>query len=551
MDASHYGTLYQSLLKAVDRFPDNAAYAVPAMAGRSYHPDGWEVSWRQTLEQVGKLKAIYAQAGYGLGHRVAILFEQRPEFVFHYYALNALGVSVVPLNPDYRREEIHYVVEHSESSLLVGVDRRADDLKAIEAELNGRCRHISFDQFPAVLPAAAPPARQGTPDHATEAALLYTSGTTGKPKGCILTNEYFHTFGECYLQVGGALAMQDGVERMYNPLPLHHANCLSISMPAMLMSGGCLIFPDRFHASTWWKDLVATRATVAQFQGVIPNILLKLPECPEERQHTVRFALCAGVEPSLHELFEQRFQLPVVEMWSMTEAGRIITDNIEPRAIHTRSFGRQNAWVEARVIDDEGHEQPADVPGELVVRHSAATPRKGFFSGYLKNEAATEEAWQGGWFHTGDAAVRDASGLLFFMDRKKNIIRRAGENIAAAEIEACLNAHEKCKQVAVLAAPDEVREEEVMACVVARHPEDIADEGKRAALAQELFDWCFERMAYFKAPGWVLFLDSLPMGTSAKVQKIHIFPAGVDPRSQPGAIDLRSQKKQKKVAPAH
>ena len=113
MDASHYGTLYQSLQKAVATYPDNAAYSVPPMAGRSYHPDGWEVSYRDTFAEVERLKAIYAAAGYGLGHRVAILFEQRPEFVFHYFALNALGVSVVPVNPDYRRDEIHYLVEHS------------------------------------------------------------------------------------------------------------------------------------------------------------------------------------------------------------------------------------------------------------------------------------------------------------------------------------------------------------------------------------------------------------------------------------------------------
>lgn len=548
MDASHYGTLYQSLQKAVQRFPDNAAYSVPPMPGRAYHPDGWEISYRETAAQVEKMKAIYAQAGYGIGHRVAILFDQRPEFVFHYYALNALGVSVVPINPDYRVEEIHYVVEHSESSLIVGVDKRAADLDEVVKMLGGACSRVSFDQFPATVPAPRTPAQAGTPDHATEAALLYTSGTTGKPKGCILTNEYFHSFGSCYLQLGGALTMHEGVERMYNPLPLHHANCLSISMPAMLMSGGCLIFPDRFHASTWWKDLVASRATVVQFQGVIPNILLKIPECPEETQHTVRFALCAGVEPSLHELFEKRFKLPVVEMWSMTEVGRLISDNHEPRQIHTRSFGRNNPWAEAMIVDENGNELPADTPGELVIRHSAEAPRKGFFSGYLKNEAATEEAWKGGWFHTGDAAVRDASGMFFFMDRKKNIIRRAGENIAAAEIEACLNAHPKAKQVAVLAAPDEVREEEVMACVVVREGTDISTDAAKAALAQDLFDWAYERMAYFKAPAWVLFVDSLPMGTSAKVQKIHIFPAGVDPRTQPGVIDLRAQKKQKKVA---
>ena len=262
MDASHYGTLYQTLQKTTQRFPDHSAYSVPPMAGRAYHPDGWEVSYRETLAQVEKKRTIYAAAGYGLGHRVSILFEQRPEFVFHYYALNALGVSVVPINPDYRVEEIHYVVEHSESSLIVGVDSRARDLDEVVKQLGGACRHVSFDAFPDALPPAPKPARAGAPDHETEAALLYTSGTTGKPKGCILTNEYFHTFGECYLKVGGALTMQEGVERLFNPLPLHHANCLSISMPAMLMSGGCLIFPDRFHASTWWKDLVASRATV-------------------------------------------------------------------------------------------------------------------------------------------------------------------------------------------------------------------------------------------------------------------------------------------------
>lgn len=550
MDASHFGTLYQTFLRTVQRFPERAAYAVPPMPKRAYHPQGWEVTWQQTFDEVERKKAVYQRAGYGLGHRVAILFEQRPEFVFHYLALNALGVSVVPVNPDYRRDEIHYLVEHSEACLIVGVESRSEDLKAIEAALGQQCRTVSFDHFPDTLPAPNVPAHAGEPAFDTEAALLYTSGTTGRPKGCILTNEYFHTFGMNFLTFGGSLSMQEGVERLYNPLPLHHANCLSISLPSMLIAGGCLIFPDRFHASSWWKDIVASRATVVQFQGVIPNILLKLDPCPEERAHTVRFALCAGVEPSQHEVFEKRFGMALVEMWAMTETGRMISDNHEPRAIHTRAFGRPNPWVEARVVDEHDQEVPPDTPGELVIRHSAATPRKGFFSGYLKNDEATESAWRNGWFHTGDSVVRDASGLFYFMDRKKNIIRRAGENIAAAEIEACLTAHDKVRQVAVLAAPDEVREEEVMACVVARDPESVAEAAQRQAIAMELFDWCYDRMAYFKAPGWVLFVDSLPMGTSAKVQKIHIFPPGVDPRAQAGVIDLRAFKKQKKPAAA-
>src|SRR5207247_393110 len=142
-------------------------------------------------------------------------------------------------------------------------------------------------------------------------------------------------------------------------------------------------------------------------------------------------------------------------------------------------------------------------------------------------------AWRGGWFHTGDVVRQDADGLLYFVDRKKNIIRRAGENIAAAEIEAVIQAHDEVAQVAVLAVPDDVREEEVMACVVPM-PGVVAG----AALADRIFDWCMERLAYFKAPGWLLFVASLPTTGTQKVQKTQIFPTGEDPRRRPGVLAL-------------
>jgi acyl-coenzyme A synthetase/AMP-(fatty) acid ligase len=165
-------------------------------------------------------------------------------------------------------------------------------------------------------------------------------------------------------------------------------------------------------------------------------------------------------------------------------------------------------------------------------------PRHGFFSGYLKDPAATEEAWRGGWFHTGDVVRQAADGMLYFVDRKKNIIRRSGENIAAAEVEACLQAHEAVAQVAVIAVPDEIREEEVMACVVAM-PGRVADQ----ALGEALARWCRDRLAYFKAPGWVLFVERLPTTGTQKVQKAQIFARGEDPRRQPGALDLRERKR--------
>ena len=225
----------------------------------------------------------------------------------------------------------------------------------------------------------------------------------------------------------------------------------------------------------------------------------------------------------------------------MTETGRIYADHREPRQIATRAFGRPFGGFDARVVDDHDRAVARGTEGELVVRWSGPEgPRHGFFAGYLKNPEATAEAWRGGWFHTGDVVRQAADGMLYFVDRKKNIIRRAGENIAAAEVEATLQAHEAVAQVAVLAVPDEIREEEVMACVV---PMAGATPGR--ALAEGLFEWCLQRLAYFKAPGWLLFVPSLPTTGTQKVQKAQIFPRGEDPRARPGAIDLRERKKRR------
>jgi crotonobetaine/carnitine-CoA ligase len=329
-----------------------------------------------------------------------------------------------------------------------------------------------------------------------------------------------------------------GEERLFNPLPLHHANALSISLPAMLITGGALVFPDRFHASTWWKDVVACNVTAVQFQGVIPNLLMKLPEVPEEKNHKVRFALCAGIEPNQHAAFEKRFGFPLIEMWAMSETGRMTTAHREPRFVDSRAIGRSEPGMELRAVDEQGNDVPIGEPGEFVLRSTAQHPRKGFFSGYLKNPEATEEAWRGGWFHTGDAVTKDETGMFFFVERRKNIIRRSGENIAAAEVEAVIVDHSRVKQVAVIAVPDELREEEVMACVVAADPDDASE-----ALAVELLEWSASQLAYFKAPGYVLFVDSLPTTSSQKVHKLRIFPAGTDPRTVPGVFDLRSRKK--------
>ncbi|HEX2197250.1 MAG TPA: AMP-binding protein [Burkholderiales bacterium] len=470
-------------------------------------PEKIEYSYAQALRLAGKIAARYRAAGYRPGHRMALRLPNCPEFLLHFLALNSLGVSVLPLSPDARAAEIDYVLAHGEASAVITRDK-------LDA------------------PPAAPSA-----GNARECALLYTSGTTGKPKGCLLSDFYFLNIGQRYLDEGGLCEIRPGAERLITPLPLFHMNALAVSTTAMILAAGCVVQLDRFHPRTWWRDVAESGATIVHYLGVMPALLLSLEPSPLDRAHRVRFGYGANANPKDHAAFEERFGFPLIEAWAMTETGggAVIAASREPRHVGTRCIGRPKEGLEVRLVDENGMEVSPGDPGELLVRQAGADPRRGFFSGYLKDEAATEAAWREGWFHTGDAVRRGPDGQLHFVDRRKNIIRRAGENIAALEVEAALAGHPAVKQVAVIAAPDEVRDEEVLACVVLN-----ASHAPSAETAAAIQSWCLERLAYFKAPGHVAFIDELPTTSTNKVQKARLSDYPLDPQRR---FDLRVRKR--------
>ena len=559
-----FTTVHEAFCATAARVPDAPFVQVLPETAAIYGIEPGELTYRAALARIGRLTDRYRRAGYGHGHRAGLLLENRPAFLLHWLALNALGVSVVPVNADMRAAELDYLIDHSDICLAVSVRERQADLTAAAARIghivrighaehaaqaahtatgrSGRTLIVVGPQDDDPLPPApfAPPAAGG-PNLASECGLLYTSGTTGRPKGCVLPNEYYLLSGERYRTLGGLCALGEG-ERLITPLPLVHMNAMACSTVAMILVGGCVIQLDRFHPKTWWASVRESRATIVHYLGVMPAMLMADPASDDDRRHSVRFGFGAGVDRRLHAPFEQRFGFPLIEAWAMTETGNgaVVIANHEPRHVGSNCFGKPREWVEVRLVDDQGHDVPAGTQGELLVRAPGDLPRRGFFREYLKDEEATREAWAGGWFHTGDVVRADDDGYLYFVDRRKNVIRRSGENIAAVEVESVLRRHPQVKEVAVAATPDPVRGDEVLACVVTREP---VPPSAQAELAASIVALSLEQLAYYKAPGWIAFVERLPLTATQKIQRGELKTLAAGLPGSAGCIDTRALKK--------
>jgi acyl-CoA synthetase (AMP-forming)/AMP-acid ligase II len=531
-------TVFSIYAAIADATPFKPFLCIPEHKNRAYFPDGVELLYGEIAQQVLMLRAQYLEAGFGHGHRACLMLENRPDFIVHWLALNSIGVSIVPINPAYRTAEIEYVIAHAEPGLIVALRNLPELQRAINAlgdkipllSVSGDKLASGVSRIPVAKEA---PPLAGSPGSGTEAALLYTSGTSARPKGCILTNEYMVSAGRWYSSRGGEATFQNGIERLYSPLPLFHMAGLTLTTMAMILTGGCLILPERFNAKFAWRDIVSCRATILHYLGATVAALLAQPRTPTEALHSLRFSMGVGANEELRSKARDRFGIPFVEGWGMTETGRSPFNTQEPRHLETNTIGHSEAGFEMTVRDSQDNDLAPGSLGELCVRHSREHPRKGFFSGYFKDETATEHSWRNGWFHTGDSVWKHEDGAFVFVDRLKNLIRRAGENVSAAEVEGILNGCSFVKQAAVVAVKDPLREEEVAAFIVA-----TPGTAQSRDSAEQIFRFCAERMAYFKLPAWIAFVEELPLTSTNKLQKFALLGTNKDPLSHPGFIAL-------------
>lgn len=525
-DFADAGSVYHAFVSAVDRYGERPFLRTPAVSTAGYADGAIEFSYDETKTSVDALIAGYQKRGLTPLSRVALAFDSRLEIYLHLLALNALGISIVPLNSGATDDELRHIISHSDSELLVSLPEYAARFAGLDI-----CEVIVEDD----LSDGGATVELADRDAAREAALLYTSGTTGKPKGCMLSNDYFLALGDWYTSLSGICSLDEN-DRLLTPLPPNHMNALCTSFPAMMYCGGCVIQLDRFHPRSWWQTVREEKATVIHCLGVMTAILLTLPEGESESfSAQIKFCFGPGSDPRHQGKFEERFGVPLIEAWAMTEsgAGGMTIAYEEPRHVGTRCIGKTVPKTEHRIVDEHDVDVPTGDSGELLVRATGEDPRRHFFSGYYKDEKATEEGWQGGWWHTGDVVREGDDGSLYFVDRRKNVIRRSGENIAAVEVEAILLQHPDVDGCAVCAVPDEIRGDEVFAFVI----------NNKAVDERNIFDHCMAHLTYFKVPGYIAFVAELPLTASQKVSRGNIKNMARETLENDECADLREFKR--------
>lgn len=462
-----------------------------------------------------------AAIGVGHGAHVAILMNNRPEVLWLFFALGKLGAVAVPINTAAKGELLAYYIKQSDATLLVAEIDLIDRFLEVDERTPGISRAIVFNE------AGGPPARlrhrstvpigdyreleQGAetpPDAAVRfsdlAYLLYTSGTTGPSKGNLSTQAHALSAGFDIAAAYGYRA--DDV--IYTCLPLFHANALLCSCMPALVADASLAISRRFSASAFWDEIRRYGATQFNALGAMTNFIWSRPPDPADADNPVRQCMVVPTPKEFYRDFERRFALTFTSLYALSDFCMVTLRGPDAPAEKWASAGPVRPEVAVRIVDDDDFDVATGTVGEIVMR--TRVPWLAAL-GYYNMPEATVATNRNLWFHSGDRGYLDGDGYLYFTDRKKDAIRRRGENISSYEVEQIILRMDAVEDVAAFPVASELSEDEVMVSVVRRPGETLT--------APALIEFCQANMAYYMVPRYVDFAADLPRTMSEKVQK--------------------------------
>ncbi|MGA0033481.1 MAG: class I adenylate-forming enzyme family protein [Burkholderiales bacterium] len=476
-----------------------------------YRDRSW--SWQAFSQQVDAVARVLAARGINKGDRFGVMARNCDGHVVLLFALSRLGAIMVPVNPEFGVEEAKYVLHHAEVSAVAVTTDTLDVAQKAAAGLKTPAWFVMLDTAAADAPLlddlakTAPQAKlPGDVTGDATCLIVYTSGTTGFPKGAMHSQKSFVTGGEAFVQ---RVYLQDD-DRVMIVLPLFHINAMFYSVAGTLAAGACMIIVPKFSASTFWETAVETGATEVNIIEAIGSILRARPRSEFRPDHKITKVY--GVRASMDETFKNDFNIPHrIGGYGMTEIPGVTCNPFEgPQKLGSMGPGGRHPdlarpWAQCRVVDDEGRDVPDGEPGELWVK----TPI--IMQGYFRDPEQTANTFHEGWFKTGDLVKRDSDGYYFFISRKRDIIRRRGENIAAAELDRVVGEHPAVAEAGTIAVPSELGEDEIFVVCAVKPGEQVT--------AQEIAEWCRARLAPQKVPRFVAFVDELPHTPTHKIAK--------------------------------
>lgn len=487
---------------------------------------GARIGYQELDTSTDRVGAGFGALGLLPGARVCVVMRSSDATLQAWFGLAKAGLIEVPITPGAGAYLMRYYFEHSGAAAVV-CDAEFEPLVRECGEGLDSLHHlIVHGELAAESPpvpagvarhwladiVAHPPGALPRVDPADTAVILYTSGTTGPPKGALLSHRANVNLARYTVRLMGYTAE----ERLYSVFPLFHSNARFCSVMAAIEAGADLVMDRKFSASRFWDTCRSHGITAFNYQGAMMSILYKQPPRPNDADNPVRVAFGTPCPSEIFEPFERRFGLQLTEIYGSTEVS-IVTD-MPPHQRKVSTAGTASNNYEVAIVDEHDEQLPPGAPGEIVAR-----PRKAgwMFDGYHGMPEETTRSWRNLWFHTGDHGYLDEDGYLVFLDRLKDTIRRRGENISSWEVERVVAGHPGVAQVAAYGVPSALSEEDVMVAVVpaARHPLDPA----------EMIAHCTGKLTAFAVPRYVRVVPELPMTPSQRVEKYKLRAEGVTP----------------------